>query len=132
LHPSSLRKVGAARRAARDRATRRVAPTIGFARLASGAFYEAINIVSDQPLKMALRQRAPRPQRQLYSQYFLGVLGNLCGKSSLPNYFADRERNLNIITNMDRHSPKSINPDPTWITVDEQKKGVQYARVESF
>ncbi|MCX5908140.1 MAG: hypothetical protein NTY64_13405 [Deltaproteobacteria bacterium] len=30
--PSSLWKVGAARRAARDRATRRVAPTIGFAR----------------------------------------------------------------------------------------------------
>jgi hypothetical protein len=37
-----LRKVGAARRAARCRATRRVAPTIGFARLASGAFYETI------------------------------------------------------------------------------------------
>jgi hypothetical protein len=37
-----LQKVGAARRAARYRATRRVAPTIGFARLASGAFYETI------------------------------------------------------------------------------------------
>jgi len=37
-----LRKVGATRRAARYRATRRVAPAIGFARLASGAFYETI------------------------------------------------------------------------------------------
>jgi hypothetical protein len=41
---SSVRKVGAARRAARYRVTRRVAPTIGFARLASGAFYEIIKI----------------------------------------------------------------------------------------
>jgi hypothetical protein len=42
----SLRKVGAARRAARYRATRRVAPTIGFARLAYGAFYFAIPILT--------------------------------------------------------------------------------------
>jgi hypothetical protein len=41
-----LQKVGAARRAARDRATRRVAPTIGFARLASGAFYKTIVLLS--------------------------------------------------------------------------------------
>jgi hypothetical protein len=41
-----LQKVGAARRAARYRATRRVAPTIGFARLASGAFYKAIVLVT--------------------------------------------------------------------------------------
>ena len=43
-----LQKVGAARRAARAeyRATRRVAPTIGFARLAPGAFYETIALVT--------------------------------------------------------------------------------------
>jgi len=46
---SSLRKVGAARRAARYRATRRVAPTIGFARLAIETivpltFYEIVMI----------------------------------------------------------------------------------------
>jgi hypothetical protein len=41
-----LRKVGATRRAARYRATRRVAPTIGFARLASGAFYETIILLT--------------------------------------------------------------------------------------
>jgi hypothetical protein len=45
-----LQKVGAARRAARYRATRRVAPTIGFTRLAAGAFYETIRI---QPGKKA-------------------------------------------------------------------------------
>jgi hypothetical protein len=42
----SLQKVEAARRAARYRATRRVAPTIGFARLASGAFLEDIILVT--------------------------------------------------------------------------------------
>jgi hypothetical protein len=38
--------VGAARQAARDRATRRVAPTIGFARLVFGSFYETIALVT--------------------------------------------------------------------------------------
>jgi hypothetical protein len=41
-----LQKVGAARRAARYRATRRGASTIRFARLASGAFYEAIGLAA--------------------------------------------------------------------------------------
>ncbi|MCX5911452.1 MAG: hypothetical protein NTV04_05945 [Deltaproteobacteria bacterium] len=51
------RKVGAARRAARYRATRRVAPTIGFARLAIKTivlvtFYEIISFEEAKLLKV--------------------------------------------------------------------------------